>query len=107
MFWRRTETISSGLNLITDPLGQLVVDGFDLGSDAGVILEVADPHGQTAEQVGIDTSLQHRLALERVAELADQALALVLGQRHGGPYVDQDLASALFELLLVTFEDRA
>src|SRR5262245_9624121 len=98
---RRTETISSGLNLITASLDQLVAEGFDLVADTGVVLEVADAHGHAPEQVRIDARIQHRIALKHLADLADQAFALVVGQGHGGADPDKHLAGAFLELFLV------
>src|SRR5262249_40036585 len=80
----RTEAISSGLNLMTASLDELLSDGLDTGAHAGVDHLVADADDEAAEQVGVDDDVQDRLALIAVAHAVDDALALVVRQRHGG-----------------------
>src|SRR5262245_34708883 len=74
----RTETISSGLNLMIASLHQLLPDPVDARPDAGVVEPVADAQHEPAQQLGIDLRVQQRLALEDRADLLPDALLLVV-----------------------------
>src|SRR5438270_12758960 len=102
----RTETISSALNLITASRDQLVSDTLEAGADGAVVEPIADADHQPAEEVRIDLRSQERFAVQRVAELPAQALALVLGQGHGGPDLDPDAPGALVAQLAGGGQDR-
>src|SRR5438132_355078 len=80
----RTETISSALNLITASRDELVSDTLKAGADRAVVEPVADADHQPTEQIGLHARVKERLQAEGVAELLAQAVALVVGQGHGG-----------------------
>src|SRR5437588_1163538 len=91
----RTETISSALNLMTASFGQLVPDGFQPCPHGGVVDPVADAHHEAAQQVRVHAGLQDGLAVEGLAELVPQALALLVGQRHRALHLDADASRPL------------
>src|SRR5690349_11665467 len=85
-----TETISSGLNLITASLDELVPDFGQARAHGAVVEVVADLDDEAADQVGIDAGLQDRLAPEGTPQLLPQPLALVLRQWRGAADVGPD-----------------
>src|SRR5947208_1052761 len=103
---RRTETISSGLNFMTATLNQLIADGVQLVLHAGVVAPVADLHDESAQQVGVDTRAQDGFFLRHLAQLADQALALVVRERHGAAHQNTHLVGALLDQGGIDVEDR-
>src|SRR5437764_2258564 len=95
--FRRTETISSGLNLMAAALDQLIADDVQLMADAGIVEPVAHLHDHTPEQVGIDLLFQHRLAFGDLAKLVDEPAALVVQQGRRCPHLDAHLVGPLFQ----------
>src|SRR5947209_12924391 len=90
----RTETISSGLNLMTAALQELVPNARETGADGRIVQPIADLHNQAADQVGIDAGFQHGFAVKGVAELVQQPLALVVGERDGAANLHAHAAGA-------------
>src|SRR3954452_1154971 len=78
----RMEVISSARNAMTAPLDELVADHVELGTDAGVIDPVADPHDQPAQQFRIYLFFEDRLDLRRRPHVVAQPPPLLVGQRH-------------------------
>src|SRR5436309_1974299 len=101
----RTETISPGLNLITASLDELVPNSVDAAAHAGVVQPVAHLHDQPPQEVRLDAQLQDRLALEGLAQLAAQALLVVVVERHGGADLDAHLPGVLLQQLAVGGHD--
>src|SRR5947209_10489531 len=79
----RTETILSALNLMAAPLNQLLLDGFQTGAHAGVVDPVLHAHHQPPQKVRVHGRLEHRLALEHLAQFILQPFLLFLPQGHG------------------------
>src|SRR5437868_1122779 len=79
----RTETISSTLNLMTASRDQLVANGFELRAHRGVVQPVADADGQAAQQVGGDALFEDGFQAKGLAQLPQQAVALVVGKGGG------------------------
>src|SRR4051812_8465658 len=83
-----TETISSTLNAMTAPLHQLLTDRLQAGTHAGVVDPILDANDDPAQNVGIDGFLEDRLQVRCLLDLRDDAVAFVLGQRHGRGHLD-------------------
>src|SRR5262249_27755696 len=95
----KTEAISSGLNLMTAFLQELVADGLDLVADRGVELEVADPQHHPPEQVGLHPLDEDRLELHALAQPLVNVIALIGRQRDGRADEDADPAGPGVEQL--------
>src|SRR5438105_4467201 len=79
---RRTETISSALNLITASRDNLFADVGQLRTHRLVVDPVADADDQAPQQIRIDPSLEDRLLVELLPQLLAQPFAQIVGQRH-------------------------
>src|SRR5581483_2232759 len=82
--FRRTETISSGLNRMAAFLDDVLSDRPQPGADAGVVTEVTHLQDDAAEQVGVDLHFKLRLALEPGPELFLDLRSLTIFEREGG-----------------------
>src|SRR5256885_14017188 len=85
---RRTETISSGLNLIAAPRQQLISDGLDPGADRAVEHLFADLDDHSAQEVGVDPRGDDGLQTRRLGDLLTQPFGLAVAQGHGRPHLD-------------------
>src|SRR5262249_16406447 len=103
----RTEAISSGLNLMTASLDELLSDGLDTGAHAGVDHLIADANDQPAEQLGVDNNVQDRLALVAVAHAIKDALTLIVRQRDGRANEDALLLGAPLQLGVILVAHHA
>src|SRR5260221_718624 len=90
-----TETISSTLNAMTAPLGQLPADRQQAGTHAGVIDPILYSDDDPTQEVGIDDLLEDRLQVRHVLQLVDDATTFVIGQGHGGGHMDDDAVRLL------------
>src|SRR5208337_1210437 len=87
---RRTEAISSALNLMAGFLDQLGADGIDLSTNRGIVQVIADPDNQAADQVRVHFFLQDRLVFHQLPQLREQFLPLIGWDRHGRSHVDRN-----------------
>src|SRR5579871_2421821 len=91
----RTETISSALNLITASRDELIANGVELRPDRRIVNVVADAHHHAAQEIRIDPHFQQGFLFERLPQLVQQALALIVGQGDGRPNEDGNPAGSL------------
>src|SRR5688572_5697648 len=105
--FRRTETISSGLNFMTATLDQLIADLVQSLTDACVVLPVVDPDDQPAQDVRIDPLVHHGLLAGELAHLPGEPLALLLAQGDGTRDVHVDLSCPLLDEFAVDCEQGA
>src|ERR1700693_3709965 len=78
---RRTETISSALNLITAFHTDLLPEIFQTAANAAVVQPTFRLHDKTAQKVGIDACAEDRFLAERFSQIFAQALQVLLIQR--------------------------
>src|SRR5215831_15776951 len=91
-----TETTSPMLKRdMTAPLDDLLAGGFQPRPHRSVVQPVADAHHQAAQQVWLDPRGQDGLLAVPGAQPLPQALALVVGKRHGAGHEHAQAARAL------------
>src|SRR5262249_42155279 len=97
----RTETISSGLNLITASLYELFADGVQPALDRRIEPPVAHLDDHAGDQVGIDACTEHGLHVELGPNFLSQCLGLVLRQWNGANDVHAQPASPRLEQVAI------
>ena len=91
---------------MTASLDDLFPHAFQALADGGIVDPIAHAHHHAAEQIGIEPGVEQRLLVIALAQLSEQALALVLGQRHGGANLHAHSSGPLVPQRPIGIEDR-
>src|SRR5262249_19237561 len=101
-----TETISSALNLMAASRDDLVANGFQPLPDRRIIDPIAHADDHAAQEIGIEPGFEQWLLVKTLPELVQQALALIVGQRHDRADLHSHPPGTLIPQIAVGGEDR-